>query len=101
MWRMPFRRTVSIGLLAGLCLSFTGLGLFVHLRLAAHSHAAHSHDRCPTCFLLTIGSKAVMQQEERDAAPGDPASAALVPENTPPAAECYRVGSPRAPPIAG
>lgn len=100
MWRMPFRRTVSVCLLVALGLSFTGLGLLVHLRLAAHSHA-HSHDQCPTCFLLTTGFKAAVQQEERGAAPGDPAFAALVPENTPPTAERYRVGNPRAPPIAG
>ncbi len=97
---MPFRRMVSVGLLAALCLSLTGLGLFVHLRLAAHSHS-HTHDQCPTCFLLTVGSKAVMPQEVRLAAPGDWFFAALAPGNTPSATERYRIGNPRAPPIAG
>jgi hypothetical protein len=96
---MPFRRTVSVGLLVALCLSFTGLGLFVHLRLAAHTHS-HTHDQCPTCYLLTIGSKAVMPHEARVAAPGDWPFAALAPGNTPCTAERYRVGNPRAPPIA-
>ena len=93
------RRALGFALAVTLCFSATGSALAVHLHFAAHSHS-HDDGNCPTCFYLTVGSNATVNEPVAIIANGSCFCLATTHGDSPIVAREHHVGSPRAPPIS-